>query len=68
MALGYIEKYIKQKLVGDTLEIEITQKGIDVLKSITEYELFQEEIGKIKNIGSIPKTKLDKANNNWKLI
>jgi|TARA_B110000114_G_C14835127_1_gene294293 hypothetical protein len=68
LALGYIEKYIKQKLVGDTLEIEITQKGIDVLKSITEYELFQEEIGKIKNIGSIPKTKLDKANNNWKLI
>lgn len=68
LALGYIEKYIKQKIVSDTLEIEITQKGKDVLSSITEYELFQEEIDKIKNIGGIPKTKFNRANNNWKLI
>jgi hypothetical protein len=68
LALGYIEEYIHKKIVSNTLEIEITQKGINVLKSITEYELFHEEIEKIKNIGKIPKTKLDRANNNWKLI
>ena len=68
MALGYIEEYIQKKIVSNTLEIEITKKGIDVLSSITEYELFKEEIDKIKNIGSIPKAKLNRANNNWKLI
>lgn len=68
LALGYIEKYIQRKIVTDTLEIEITKKGIDVLNSITEYELFQEEIKKIKSIGKIPKTKISRANNNWKLI
>jgi hypothetical protein len=68
LALGYIEEYIQKKIVSNTLEIEITQKGINVLNSINKYELFQEEIEKIKNIGKIPKTKLDRANNNWKLI
>lgn len=68
LVIGYIEEYIKRDIVSDTLEIEITQKGVEVLKSITEYELFEEEIAKIKNIGKIPKTKLNRANNNWKLI
>lgn len=68
LALGYIEEYIQKKIVTNTLEIEITKKGIDVLSSITAIELFQEEIDKIKNIGSIPKAKLNRANNNWKLI
>ena len=36
--------------------------------TIIENGLFQEEIEKIETIGKIPKTKLDKANNNWKLI
>ena len=69
LALGYIEEYIKRKKMSDnTLEIEITQKGIDVLNSIFENNLFEEEIEKIKRIGKIPKTRLDKANNNWKLL
>jgi hypothetical protein len=69
LALGYIEEYIKRVILSDnTLEIEITQKGIDVLNSIIENNLFEEEIQKIKRIGKIPKTRLDKANNNWKLL
>lgn len=68
LALGYIEEYLHKKIVSDTLEIEITQKGIDVLNLINDNDLFKEEIEKIKIIGKIPKTKLDKANNNWKLI
>lgn len=69
LALGYIEEYIKRtKLSDNTLEIEITQKGIDVLNSIIENNLFEEEIEKIKKIGKIPKTRLEKANNNWKLV
>lgn len=68
LALGYIEEYIQKKIVSETLEIKITQKGIGVLKSITDYELFQEEIDKIKSIGKISKTTISSANNNWKLI
>lgn len=68
LALGYIDAYIKRRIVTDTLEIEITQKGKDVLNSIAQFELFQEEIEKIKKIGRIPKTRLNKANNNWRLI
>lgn len=69
LALGYIEGYIKRKILSDnTLEIEITQKGIDVLNSIIDNNLFEEEIEKIKKIGKIPKKRLDKANNNWKLL
>ncbi len=68
LAIGYIEEYIQKKIVNNTLEIEITQRGINVLKSINEYKLLQEEIEKIKDIGKIPKTKLDRANHNWKLI
>lgn len=68
LALGYIEEYIHKKIVSSTLEIEITEKGINVLKSINEYGLFQEEIEKIKKIGKVSKTRLDRANQNWKLI
>lgn len=68
LTLGYIEKYIDREKVTGTLEINITQKGIDVLEAIIKHELFQEEIEKIKNIGKIPKTRMNNANNNWKLI
>lgn len=69
LALGYIEEYIKREIMSDkTLEIRITQKGIDVLNSIYEKKLFEEEIEKIKKTGKIPKSRLDKANNNWKLL
>jgi hypothetical protein len=68
LALGYIENFLDRKIVADTLEIEITQKGIEILNLINENALFEEEIKKIKFVGKIPKTKIDKANNNWKLI
>jgi len=68
LSIGYIEEYIDKKIVSGTLEIVLTNKGLQILKSINEEELFVEEIEKIKTIGWMPKSKIEKANNNWKLI
>ena len=68
LAIGYIEQYLDKKLITDQLEIILTDKGVEILNSINKDELFQDEINKIKSIGWIPKTKLDIANNNWKLL
>lgn len=68
LTLGYIEKYLKKHPVTNQLEIALTEKGLEVLNSIKKDELFQDEINKIKSIGWIPKSKLEKANNNWKLL
>ncbi|WP_066223716.1 hypothetical protein [Formosa haliotis] len=68
LAIGYIENYIEKKIISKQLEIAITSSGLEILKSIENYDLFHDEINKIKEIGWIPKTKLQKANNNWKLL
>ncbi|WP_313578877.1 hypothetical protein [Chishuiella sp.] len=68
LALGYIEQYLDKKIVNNQLEIVLTEKGLETLNSINKEELFQDEIEKIKSIGWLPKTKLNKANNNWKLL
>jgi dimeric dUTPase (all-alpha-NTP-PPase superfamily) len=68
LALGLINEYIEKIIVGESLEIKITQKGINIIASINEFELFQEEIQKIRSFGIIPRTRLQSANNNWKLI
>lgn len=68
LAIGYIEQYLDKKIVSDQLEIILTEKGLETLNSIKKDELFQDEIEKIKSIGWLPKAKLEKANNNWKLL
>ncbi|AQX10874.1 hypothetical protein [Elizabethkingia meningoseptica] len=68
LALGYIEEYLDKKIVSNQLEIILTKAGIEILNTINEAELFQDEINKIKLIGWIPKTQLERANNNWKLL
>lgn len=68
LAIGYIEKYLDKKIVTDQLEIVLTSEGEEILNSINKLELFQDEIIKIKTIGWLPKTKLNRANNNWKLL
>ena len=68
LALGFIEQYIEKKIVSDQLEIVLTPRGVEVMNSINKDDLFPEEIEKIKAIGRIPKTQLEKANKNWKLI
>ena len=68
LAIGYIEQYLDKKVVSDQLEIILTEKGLETLNSIKKDDLFQDEIDKIKSIGWLPKTKLKKANNNWKLL
>lgn len=68
LALGYIEEYLDKKIVSNQLEIILTKAGIEILNAINEAELFQDEINKIKLIGWIPKTQLERANNNWKLL
>lgn len=68
LAIGLINEYIEKTIVSDSLEIKITTKGQEIIKSINKFELFQEEISKIKSFGVIPRTRLISANNNWKLI
>lgn len=68
LALGLINEFIEKTIVTDSLEIKITDKGKQIIESINEFELFQDEVIKIKNLGTIPKTRLSLANNNWKLI
>jgi len=68
LALGFINEYIEKIIVTQTLEIKITNKGNEIIDSINEFELFQDEILKIKALGKIPKNRLSNANKNWKLI
>lgn len=68
LALGLINGYIERAIVGQTLEIKITDKGNNIINSINQFELFQDELQKIKNLGIIPKSRLTSANQNWKLL
>jgi hypothetical protein len=68
LALGLINGYIERVMVGQTLEIKITEKGNNIINSINQFELFQDELQKIKNLGIIPKSRLTSANQNWKLL
>lgn len=68
LSLGLINGYIERVIVSQTLEIKITDKGSEIINLINQFELFQEEIQKIKQLGKIPKNRLDNANKNWKLI
>lgn len=68
LALGLINEYIERVIVSKTLEIRITERGIDIINSINQFELFQEELKKIKDLGVISKSKLSSANTNWKLL
>jgi hypothetical protein len=68
LALGLINGYIERVMVGQTLEIKITDKGNNIINSINQFELFQDELQKIKNLGIIPKSRLTAANQNWKLL
>lgn len=68
LALGFINGYIEKVIVGQVLAIKITDKGFEIINSINQFELFQDEIQKIIALGIIPKTRLNNANKNWKLI
>ncbi|WP_333624558.1 hypothetical protein [Sphingobacterium siyangense] len=68
LSLGLINGYIERVNVTQTLEIKITDKGNEVINAIEKFELFQEEIDRIKALGKIPKKRLNDANKNWKLI
>ncbi|MDV3662675.1 hypothetical protein CMU51_01205 [Elizabethkingia anophelis] len=68
LALGFVNDYIEKTIVGKNLEIKITARGIEIVDAINKFELFQEEIEKIRSLGIIPKSRLDYANKNWKLV
>lgn len=68
LALGLINGFIKRVIVSKTLEIKITEKGNEIINKVDQFELFQYELEKIKSLGIIPKTRLNNANKNWKLI
>lgn len=68
LVLGLINGYIERVIVTKSLEIKITHKGSEIIRAINQFKLFQDEIQKIKALGKIPKTRLDIANRNWKLI
>ena len=68
LALGLINGYIDRVIVGQTLEIKVTEKGREIINAINQFELFRDEIQKIKSLGKIPKNRLNNANKNWKLL
>jgi len=68
LALGLINGYIERVIVSQTLEIKITEKGSEIINAINQFELFQDEMQRIKALGKIPKNRLHNANKNWKLI
>lgn len=68
LALGLINGYIERVIVGQTLEIKITDNGIEIMNAIDHFELFQDEMQKIRALGKIPKSRLNSANKSWKLI
>lgn len=68
LALGFINGYIQRVIVGQNLEIKITDKGNEIINSVNQLELFQEELQKIKDLGKIPKSRLTSANKNWTLL
>ncbi|MEZ7499814.1 hypothetical protein QO200_13820 [Flavobacterium sp. Arc3] len=68
LALGLINGYIERVIVSQALEIKITNVGIDIINSINKFELFQDELQKIRDIGILPKSRLTAANANWKLL
>ncbi|MEZ4884393.1 MAG: hypothetical protein R3E32_06595 [Chitinophagales bacterium] len=68
LALGFINDYLERIIVSNTLEVKVTKKGVDTIDSINKFNLFQDEIGRIKTLGIIPKSRLIFANKNWSLI
>lgn len=68
LSLGFINAFLDKVIVSQTLEIKITAKGEEIINSINEFELFTDEIDKIKALGVIPKARLHRANKNWTLI
>lgn len=68
LSLGYINEYIERVIVSQTLEIKLTDKGDDIINSINQFDLFQDELQKIRALGKIPKSRLISANKNWSLI
>ena len=68
LALALINGYIERVIVSQTLEIKITEKGSEIINAINQFELFQDEMQRIKALGKIPKNRLHNANKNWKLI
>tara|TARA_R110002051_G_C8744675_1_gene499550 strand:+ start:730 stop:1188 length:459 start_codon:yes stop_codon:yes gene_type:complete len=68
LSLSFIEEYCDKVIVSGEMEIKITDKGKKVVKEIEELELFTEQINQIKKLGILPKARINKANNNWKLI
>ena len=68
LALGLINNFIERIKIKDDLNFKITDQGEKVLNSINNLNLFEEEIKKIKSFGKISKDRLQRANENWKII
>lgn len=68
ITLSFIKGYCNKSITNSILEIQITDKGRKVLDEIKDLNLFSDELKRIENIGILHKTRVDKANSNWKLI
>ena len=69
LTLSFIKGFCEKVIIGksDSLEIKITEEGKKVLKEIKDLKLFEEELSRIENIGKLSKSRINKANLNWKL-
>ncbi|MBE7696673.1 MULTISPECIES: hypothetical protein [Tenacibaculum] len=73
LALCYINNFCEKSIImkgkySDSLEINITNEGEDILKKIDDFNLFTKDIIKIKELGTIPKSRIINANKKWTLI
>ena len=69
LTLSFIKGFCKKIIIGksESLEIQITEEGKRVLKEIKDLKLFEDELIKIESIGKLTKSRINKANSNWKL-
>lgn len=72
LSLAFINQYCERVIIGgdklNSLEIKITEHGENVIRKISDLELFQDDLTRLKNIGKISKSGLISANNKWTLI
>ncbi|MBB2144632.1 hypothetical protein GM921_03995 [Pedobacter sp. LMG 31464] len=68
VTLAVINGLCKREILSNELQIQIVDSGLELLTKIEQMNLFNEDIGKIKQIGIIPQTSISKANSNWEIF
>ena len=65
VALGLINDLCLKKIKAGELQLYITDKGANLIEEIERSGFLKEDVDKIKRIGYIPQSLLNRANSNW---